>query len=91
MSESLFSETPVRLGFGSNLWCRYYRTRTEPCRSIFGIGIVPEKAARHWKRSMQMDFARLSDDWATRQLSVAVRNEAELTPAALSLFDHLVL
>lgn len=54
-----------------------------------GIGVVPEKAARHWKRSAQMDFARLSDDWATRRLSIAVRNEAELTPAALSLFDHL--
>ncbi|WP_234051413.1 MULTISPECIES: LysR family transcriptional regulator [unclassified Xanthobacter] len=54
-----------------------------------GIGIVPEKAARHWKRSARIGFARLSDDWATRQLSACVRNEADLTPAALSLFDHL--
>ncbi len=54
-----------------------------------GIGVVPEKAAQHWKRSERMDFARLSDEWATRRLSVAVRNEAQLTPAARSLFNHL--
>ena len=54
-----------------------------------GIGIVPETAARRAKRSTRMAFAPLTDDWATRQLSVCVRDETALTPAALSLLDHL--
>ncbi|BCH61999.1 LysR family transcriptional regulator (plasmid) [Agrobacterium vitis] len=54
-----------------------------------GIGIVPETAARHWKRTVRMDFARLSDEWATRHLSAGIHSGAELTPAAQSLFEHL--
>lgn len=54
-----------------------------------GIGIVPESAARRSKRSTRIAVVRLLDDWATRQLSVCVRSEAELTPSAQSLFMHL--
>ncbi|MGQ4274040.1 LysR family transcriptional regulator [Terrihabitans sp. B22-R8] len=54
-----------------------------------GVGIVPEAAARRWKRSAGIAIVRLQDDWATRRLSVCVRDEADLTSVARSLFGHL--
>lgn len=54
-----------------------------------GVGIVPETAARRFKRSTRVAMMRLQDDWATRKLSVCVRAEAELTAPARSLLDHL--
>ncbi|WP_207459991.1 LysR family transcriptional regulator [Azospirillum sp. SYSU D00513] len=54
-----------------------------------GIGIVPETAARRWKRSCRLAVIRLSEGWATRRLSVCVRGEQELTPQGRSLFEHL--
>lgn len=54
-----------------------------------GIAIVPETAARRAKRLTRIAIVRLHDDWATRRLSVCVRRDTDLTPAALSLFDHL--
>ncbi|MBB4236274.1 LysR family transcriptional regulator [Rhizobium esperanzae] len=54
-----------------------------------GIGIVPEAAARRCKRLTQIGILRLQDEWATRRLSICVRAEHDLTPHALSLFQHL--
>lgn len=54
-----------------------------------GIGIVPESAARRLKRSTHIAVVRLQDKWATRRLSVCVRDEAALTSPARSLFEHL--
>ncbi|WP_395396188.1 LysR family transcriptional regulator (plasmid) [Novosphingobium sp. BL-8A] len=54
-----------------------------------GIGIVPEAAARRCRRSADIAIIRLSDDWATRHLSLCVRDESDLTPPAKALFDHL--
>ncbi|MET4898588.1 LysR family transcriptional regulator [Sphingomonadaceae bacterium jetA1] len=54
-----------------------------------GIGIVPESAARRCRRSTGIAIIRLRDDWATRHLSLCVRDERELTPPAKALFDHL--
>ncbi|MDG3579868.1 LysR family transcriptional regulator [Rhizobium sp. YJ-22] len=54
-----------------------------------GVGIVPETAARRLRRSARIAMARLQDGWATRELSVCVRSEAELTAPARSLFEHL--
>ena len=54
-----------------------------------GLGIMPETAARRGGRSAGTAYVRLADDWATRQLSVCVRAEKELTPAAHGLFEHL--
>lgn len=54
-----------------------------------GIGIVPESAARRYRRSTDISIIRLHDDWATRHLSVCVRDESDLTPPARALFDHL--
>jgi DNA-binding transcriptional LysR family regulator len=54
-----------------------------------GIGIVPETAARRYKRHTQIGILSLQDDWATRRLAICVRSEKELTPLALDLFQYL--
>ncbi len=54
-----------------------------------GIGIVPETAARRCQRSTQIVTIRLRDAWATRQLSLCIRDVGDLTPPAKALFDHL--
>lgn len=54
-----------------------------------GIGIIPETAARRFRRSSSIAIVKLSDSWAIRQLSVCVRDEATLTPLARSLLAHL--
>lgn len=54
-----------------------------------GIGLVPETAARRYKRTTQIGILPLQDDWATRRLSICVRSEKDLTPLARDLFQHL--
>lgn len=54
-----------------------------------GIGIVPETAARRCQRSMPITIVRLLDGWATRRLSLCVRNECDLTAPAKALYEHL--
>jgi DNA-binding transcriptional LysR family regulator len=54
-----------------------------------GIGIVPETAARRCRRSTRIAAIRLRDPWATRHLSLCVRDEHDLTAPARALFDHL--
>ncbi|WP_267553952.1 LysR family transcriptional regulator [Rhizobium rhizogenes] len=54
-----------------------------------GLGIVPETAARRYGRSAGIVALRLTDGWATRQLSVCTSSLEELPPPALDLFEHL--
>ena len=54
-----------------------------------GIGIVPESAARRCKHSSRIAITRLMDHWAMRQLSVCVRDDADLTLPAKSLLEQL--
>ncbi len=54
-----------------------------------GLGIAPETAARRCGRSAGIVALRLTDGWATRQLSVCTRSLQELPPPALDLFEHL--
>ena len=54
-----------------------------------GIGIIPETAARRYRRSMNIAVIRLAEDWATRRLSLCVRSQAEMTPLARDLLSHL--
>lgn len=54
-----------------------------------GIGIIPETAARRYRRSMNIAVIRLAEDWATRLLSLCVRSQAEMTPLARDLLSHL--
>jgi len=54
-----------------------------------GVAIIPETAARRFRRSSSIAIIKLSDSWATRQLAVCVRDETTLTPLARGLFAHL--
>jgi molybdate transport repressor ModE-like protein len=54
-----------------------------------GVAIIPETAARRFRRSSSIAIIKLSDSWATRQLAVCVRDETTLTPLAKGLFAHL--
>lgn len=77
----------VRLRFRLHL-----RTFDGVCRMAaagVGLGIVPETVARRLGRGLRLASARLSDPWATRRLSVCLRRDAELSPAARALVTHL--
>lgn len=72
------------------------RTRLRSFRGICrmagagaGIGIIPESAAKRCRRSTRIAIIRLRDDWASRRLSLCVRDENDLTPPAKALFKHL--
>lgn len=54
-----------------------------------GVSIVPRAAATPYTRSLSLAAVPLSDVWATRQLFLCVRSEAQLHSAARLLFDHL--
>ena len=54
-----------------------------------GVAVMPETAARRSSRSAPIAIARLTDDWATRRLSVCCRLEAELPAPARDLMAHL--
>lgn len=55
-----------------------------------GIGIVPQAAALRCRQSARIAITKLTDDWAIRHLALCTRSDADLTPLARSLLDHLV-
>lgn len=55
-----------------------------------GIGIVPEVAALRFQTS-GLRMIPLSDDWATRKLSLCVRQEEQPTPLTMDLLNFLHL
>ena len=62
------------------------------CRLVecnVGIGIVPETTAHRVARTMAITAVALSDPWAARELTICVRNLAELPPYARQLVEHL--
>jgi DNA-binding transcriptional LysR family regulator len=54
-----------------------------------GVGIVPETTVKRTERNMAISSVRLTDGWASRDLSICVRNLATLPPYARQLVDHL--
>jgi DNA-binding transcriptional LysR family regulator len=62
------------------------------CRLVecnVGIGIVPETTAARVARTMAIVPVTLTDPWAVRELTICVRNVAELPPFARQLVEHL--
>jgi len=62
------------------------------CRMVesgAGLGIVPETAARRFRRSMVIHVIPLADPWAVRRLVICVRHLAELPAHARRLVEHL--
>jgi len=56
-----------------------------------GIGVLPEAAAKAFAGSMGLRLVSLTDPWATRRMSVCVRQYATLPAPARQLVDHLVV
>ena len=62
------------------------------CRLVeckVGIGIVPETTARRVAKTMAIKAVALSDAWAVRDLTICVKNRAELPAYARQLVEHL--
>ena len=54
-----------------------------------GLAVVPEAAARRCARSMKIKIVRLRDPWASRKLSICVRDLKALSRPAQRLVEHL--
>jgi DNA-binding transcriptional LysR family regulator len=62
------------------------------CRLVeckVGIGIVPETTARRVSKTMAIAIVPLTDPWAVRDLTICIRNMAELPLYARQLVEHL--
>ncbi|MCB8877977.1 LysR family transcriptional regulator [Acidisoma silvae] len=82
----------VRAGFRFKMRVRV-RTYEGVCRLVadgVGLGILPATAAARYRRPMQLAVLRMTDPWTKRHLAACIREEPELTPTALSLFEHLI-
>jgi DNA-binding transcriptional LysR family regulator len=79
----------IGLHLRSRIGLRSFEDICRMAGSDVGIGIVPESAARRCRQAAGIAVTRLADNWATRRLSLCVRADADLTPLAQSLLDHL--
>jgi DNA-binding transcriptional LysR family regulator len=62
------------------------------CRLVesnVGVGIVPETTARWAAKAMAIKTVELTDPWAVRELTICVRDVAELPPYARQLVEHM--
>jgi len=56
----------------------------------FGIGVLPEVAARAFVRALGLRLVPLADDWSRRRMLLCVRDRGTLPPLAKRLVDHLL-
>ncbi|MGY2492250.1 LysR substrate-binding domain-containing protein [Cupriavidus sp. CP313] len=62
------------------------------CRLVesgIGVGIIPHTVAVLHEKNMKFVTVRLSNAWAERELKIAVRSTASLTPPAIALIEAL--
>src|SRR4029453_3222778 len=62
------------------------------CRLVeagVGVGVVPQTTARRAAKSMSLAIVARADDWAPRELTIAVRAGEELRPYARELVEAL--
>ena len=63
------------------------------CRMIeagVGVGLIPETVARRLSKSHDIALVSLSDDWATRELKICLRDRSDLPVFARDLVDFLI-
>ena len=68
------------------------RTFEGICRLVAagaGVGILPDVAARRYRRTLPIRCVRLSAPWATRRLLLCVHQSRALDPVARKLLEHL--
>ncbi len=54
-----------------------------------GVGIIPDSVARRHARRLRIAIVMLRNDWAIRDLKIAVRDMRSLSPPAKALIDVL--
>jgi DNA-binding transcriptional LysR family regulator len=54
-----------------------------------GVSILPRLAVASYAHAFNLSLTQLSDAWASRQLSICLRSDQTLHPAAQQLFDFL--
>jgi hypothetical protein len=54
-----------------------------------GVGVVPLKVYQIMGRPLKLAAVALDDEWAQRDLIIAVRDVDALSPVSRLLFDHL--
>ena len=62
------------------------------CRMVeagFGLGVLPEGAARRFAATMDVDFRLLADGWATRRMLLCLSPTARQAGLVRTLADHL--
>ncbi|MCC7268365.1 MAG: LysR family transcriptional regulator [Caulobacteraceae bacterium] len=62
------------------------------CRMVeggVGVGVAPETTARRAAQTMNLAIIELDDPWALRDLTICVRDIAELRPSARALVESL--
>ena len=62
------------------------------CRLVecnVGVGVVPATTARRAAKSMAIKAVDLTDPWATRDLTICIRDFEALPPYARQLVEHL--
>ncbi|ARU88566.1 LysR family transcriptional regulator [Pseudomonas sp. M30-35] len=63
------------------------------CRMIhtgMGIGVLPEIAVRTYLPALNVQMVNLTDDWARREIKIAVRSIDALSVTAKQMLEHLV-
>ncbi|WP_417662763.1 LysR family transcriptional regulator [Pseudomonas sp.] len=63
------------------------------CRMIhtgMGIGVLPEIAVRTYLPALNVQMVNLTDDWARREIKIAVRSIDGLSVTAKQMLEHLV-
>jgi len=63
------------------------------CRMVeagVGIGVLPEMAARRHARLARIQIVPLLDEWATRELRICLRSQAELPVFARELVEFIL-
>ncbi|MFI8482857.1 LysR family transcriptional regulator [Pseudomonas sp. NPDC078700] len=63
------------------------------CRMIhtgMGIGVLPEIAVRTYLPALNVQVVPLTDDWARREIKIAVRSIDALSVTAKQMLEHLV-
>lgn len=54
-----------------------------------GISVMPKQVALVYAKTHRVKTVKLLNDWAHRQFAICFKSEADLSPAALRLLEHL--
>jgi DNA-binding transcriptional LysR family regulator len=82
----------ARLGISLNLRIQVnnFEALCDLVESGVGVGLIPQSVATRHARKLGISIVQLTDDWAIRDLKIAVRDMSALSVPARALIDILV-